>query len=158
MNEFILQSTLNEQDFIKAFNKNNVEYMLVGGLSVFVHGYGRTTGDMDIWVNKTAPNYLKIQLAFRDFGMPLFDMTIDNFLGDKNDVYSFGREPQKIDVMTAVKGLSFEEAYPNSIRAKLEDTELVVIGVDDLIKAKSAVSRTKDKLDIEMLKKLFNKK
>ncbi|AMS27378.1 hypothetical protein AEM51_10485 [Bacteroidetes bacterium UKL13-3] len=146
------------QDFIKAFNENKVEYMLVGGLSVFVHGYGRTTGDMDIWVNKTPENYHKVHLAFRDFGMPVFDMTIENFLGDSNDVYSFGREPQKIDIMTAVKGLDFNEAYLNRIQSVLEDTELCVIGVDDLIKAKTAVSRTKDKLDIEMLKKLFKKR
>lgn len=146
------------RDFILAFNKNEVEYMLVGGLSVFAHGYGRTTGDMDIWVNKTKENYSKIELAFGDFGMPMFDMTLTNFLGDKNDVYSFGREPQKIDLMTAVKGLIFSEAYPNRVKSKIKDTALFVIGVDDLIKAKTAVSRTKDKLDIEMLKKLFNKK
>ena len=112
------------QDFIKAFNENKVEYMLVGGLSVFVHGYGRTTGDMDIWVNKTPENYHKVHLAFRDFGMPVFDMTIENFLGDSNDVYSFGREPQKIDIMTAVKGLDFNEAYLNRIQSVLEDTVL----------------------------------
>ena len=103
-------------------------------------------------------NYHKVHLAFRDFGMPVFDMTIENFLGDSNDVYSFGREPQKIDIMTAVKGLDFNEAYLNRIQSVLEDTELCVIGVDDLIKAKTAVSRTKDKLDIEMLKKLFKKR
>jgi hypothetical protein len=146
------------RDFILSFNKYEVEYMLVGGLSVFAHGYGRTTGDMDIWVNKTENNYLKIKMAFSDFGMPMFDMTIDNFLSDKNDVFSFGREPQKIDLMTALKGLTFDDAYLNKVKSQIKGTELFLIGVDDLIKAKSAVSRTKDKLDIEMLKKLFNKK
>ncbi len=146
------------RDFILSFNKYDVEYMLVGGLSVFAHGYGRTTGDMDIWVNKTEYNYLKIKMAFSDFGMPMFDMTIDNFLSDKNDVFSFGREPQKIDLMTALKGLTFDDAFHNKVKSQIKNTELFIIGVDDLIKAKSVVSRTKDKLDIEMLKKLFNRK
>ncbi len=146
------------RDFILSFNKNSVEYMLVGGISVFAPGYGRTTGDMDIWVNKTEENYLRIENAFLDFGMPMFDMTLKNFLSDKFDVFSFGREPQKIDLMTALKGLTFEEAFPNKVKSSIKNTELFIIGVDDLIKAKSVVSRTKDKLDIEMLKKLFNKK
>lgn len=127
-------------------------------MAVFQYLFMATVVLQAIWMNKTAENYHRIELAFRDFGMPVFDMTLENFLGAKNDVYSFGREPQKIDIMTAVKGLNFEDAYPNRVQSTLENTELYVIGVDDLIKAKSAVSRTKDKLDIEMLKKLFNKK
>lgn len=67
------------RDFILSFNNNNVEYMLVGGLSVFAHGYGRTTGDMDLWVKKTKENYAKISKAFIDFGMPMFDMTLKIF-------------------------------------------------------------------------------
>jgi len=53
------------QDFLKALNEFQVEYILVGGYSVILHGYSRTTGDMDIWVKKTKENYLKIGRAFR---------------------------------------------------------------------------------------------
>jgi len=59
------------QDFLKALNEYQVEYILVGGYSVILHGYSRTTGDLDIWVKKTKENYIKIALAFRRFGMPL---------------------------------------------------------------------------------------
>ena len=79
------------QDFLKSLNEYNVEYILVGGYSVILHGYSRTTGDMDIWVKKTKENYLKIGKAFRRFGMPLFDMTESNFLSNPAfDVFTFG--------------------------------------------------------------------
>lgn len=63
------------RDFITALNKNAVKYILVGGYSVILHGYPRTTGDMDIWVERSDENYTKILMAFEDFGMPVFDMT-----------------------------------------------------------------------------------
>jgi hypothetical protein len=56
------------RDFIKCFNDYNVKYILVGGYSVILHGYSRTTGDMDIWVERTAENYNNIKIAFSHFG------------------------------------------------------------------------------------------
>ena len=67
-------------DFLKALNQQQVEYILVGGYSVILYGYSRTTGDMDILVNKTKENYQRLLKAFHDFKMPVFDMTEDNFL------------------------------------------------------------------------------
>ena len=68
------------RDFIAALNNNEVRYMLVGGYSVILHGYSRTTGDMDLWVERTKENYLKIRKSFEEFGMPVFDMSEENFL------------------------------------------------------------------------------
>jgi hypothetical protein len=82
------------RDFIHALNNNKVKYILVGGFSVILHGYSRTTGDIDIWVEKKPENYQKIKLAFLEFGMPVFDMTEKNFLEHKNwDVFTFGLPP-----------------------------------------------------------------
>ena len=76
--------------FIKCFNNNRVKYILIGGYSVILHGYSRTTGDMDIWVERTPENYLKIKRAFLHFGMPLFDMTEKVFLKNEAlDVFTF---------------------------------------------------------------------
>jgi hypothetical protein len=61
--------------FIQSLNKHEVQYILVGGYAVILHGYRRVTGDMDIWVNRTKENYPRIAPAFADFGLPLFDMT-----------------------------------------------------------------------------------
>jgi len=63
------------QDFLKALLKANVDFILVGGYAVILHGYSRTTGDMDVWVDRTQTNYKKLTLAFQYFGMPVFDMT-----------------------------------------------------------------------------------
>jgi hypothetical protein len=60
------------RDFLDALNHNEVKYILVGGFSVILHGYPRTTGDMDIWVQRSSENYQKIKKAFFEFGMPVF--------------------------------------------------------------------------------------
>lgn len=60
------------RDFLLTPNKNGVRYLLVGGYSVILHGYSRTTGDMDLWVDRTADNHAIIVAAFREFGMPVF--------------------------------------------------------------------------------------
>lgn len=79
------------QDFLRSLNNNEVDYILVGGYAVILHGYARTTGDMDIWVQKTAENYHKLVKAFIEFQMPIFDMTLENFLYNEDvDVFSFG--------------------------------------------------------------------
>ena len=74
------------RDFIQALNEQQVEYVLVGGMAVILHGYVRSTGDMDIWVNKTKLNYQRLVKAYTQFGMPLFDMTESAFLSDQYDV------------------------------------------------------------------------
>src|SRR5271170_7595954 len=99
------------RDFIQALNNNNVEYILVGGYAVILHGYRRVTGDMDVWVNKTTENYSRLTRAFSEFGLPVFDMTESTFLNtDIADVFSFGRPPISIDIITKLKGVDFDDA------------------------------------------------
>lgn len=59
------------REFLNALNNNKVKYLLVGGYSVILHGYSRTTGDMDIWVDRTKENYVLLNSAFEEFGMPI---------------------------------------------------------------------------------------
>jgi hypothetical protein len=140
------------REFIQSFEKNKVEYILVGGFAVILHGYPRTTGDIDLWVNRTKDNYKKIEFAFLDFGMQLFDMTQDNFLHHKYwDVFTFGKSPVAIDIMVKVKGLEFEASFKNAVFFKDEDLNLRTLSKDDLIKAKLAVKRGKDLDDLENL-------
>lgn len=142
------------QEFLKAFEECEVEYLLVGGYSVIIHGYNRTTGDMDIFVNPIKENYKKITNAFAKFGMPLFGMSQERFLDtDQYDVFEYGRPPMAIDIITKLKGVSFIEAYKNSIRYKIDETlSINVIHVNQLIQNKLNVGRLKDKNDIEYLK------
>lgn len=61
------------REFIQCLNSTDVEYMLVGGYATIIHGYNRTTGDLDLWVRRSKENYDKIVHAFEQFRMPLFE-------------------------------------------------------------------------------------
>ena len=139
-------------DFIKALNANDVEYMVVGGYAVIFHGYPRTTGDLDVWVNKSEENYDRLVSALSDFQMPVFDMTRGNFLNNPQfDVFAFGRSPISIEILNAVKGLDFEKAYANAISKEIDSTPVRFLSRSDLIDAKRAANRPRDINDIENL-------
>ena len=140
------------RDFIEALNNNQVRYILVGGYSVILHGYARTTGDMDLWVERTKDNYLKIKNAFEEFGMPVFDMTEENFLYHPNwDVFTFGIPPVAIDLMIGLEGFNFQELFDRSIIFKDDELNIRVIHKTDLIEAKKKAGRSKDLDDLENL-------
>lgn len=141
------------REFIQALNDNDVEYVLVGGMAVILHGYVRGTGDMDVWVNKTRENYLKLTKAYRQFGMPLFDMNESNFLGTEYDVFSIGVQPVKIEVMTSVKGLEFNETFSMAQFYDEDGLKIRFIHINHLLQAKKAAGRFRDLDDIEQLTK-----
>ena len=140
------------RDFLTALHQHDVRYVLVGGYSVILHGYSRTTGDLDIWVEKSAENYQRLVGAFRTFGMPVFDMTAANFLTNPNfDVFTFGRPPVAIDVITNLKGLTFAEAYQQAADRSIEGLTVRLINYQHLLKAKRAAGRPRDHNDIDNL-------
>lgn len=141
------------REFIQALNEHEVEYVLVGGMAVILHGYVRGTGDMDVWVNKTKENYSRLKKAYRQFGMPLFDMTEENFLGEQYDVFGIGVQPVKIEVMTNVKGLLFDETYAMAQTYDEDGLKIKFIHINHLIQAKKASGRFRDLDDIEQLTK-----
>lgn len=140
------------KDFLQSLNNNNVEYLLVGGYAVILHGYARTTGDMDIWVNRTSANYQNILAAFLEFKMPVFDMTEENFLNHLDwDVFRYGRKPVAIDIMTKMGGLDFNECYRMRTEHYVDGLLIKLVHYSDLIKAKKAAGRFKDLDDLEKL-------
>jgi hypothetical protein len=142
------------RDFLVALKNNNVEYILVGGYAVILHGYSRTTGDLDIWVNKTKENYNRLVSAFKEFKMPLMGMTEEKFLNQPDvDVFTYGRAPVSIDIMTSVKGLNFQESYQHSVEIEIEKIKIRLIDYRDLIAAKKSSGRFKDLDDLDNLKK-----
>lgn len=141
------------RDFLTSLNNHGVRYVLVGGYSVILHGYSRTTGDMDLWVERTADNYAKIVAAFQDFGMPVFDMTESNFLEHPAwDVFTFGLPPVAIDVMISIDGFSFDEIYQRSVIFNDGGLQVRVIHKNDLVALKQRAGRSKDLDDLENLK------
>ena len=141
------------QEFLQNLNNHEDEYVLVGGYSVILHGYTRTTGDLDVWVNPTLINFNKLHKACFDFGLLLDDLTEDNFLRNDNiDVFTFGRSPISIDLMKKVKGLDFDETYKHSFVTEVQGIQINVIHKNHLIVAKEASNRPKDQDDILHLK------
>lgn len=143
------------RDFISALNEADVKYILVGGYSVILHGYSRTTGDMDIWVERSQANYKQIVIAFINFGMPVFDMTEDNFLNHSEwEVFTFGLPPASIDLMIKVKGLEFRECFDQALYFEESGIKIRTIHINNLLQAKRASGRPKDLDDLKNLKEL----
>jgi len=138
-------------DFLKALQNNQVKYLLVGGYAVIMNGYVRSTSDMDVWIDKTKENYLKLANAFYEFGAPIFSKK--DFLSNDFDVWAIGREPNKIEILTAVKGIEFDESYSTHNLFDIGLFKVPFINLATLLKAKEAAGRYKDKADIEELKK-----
>jgi len=138
-------------EFLELLGKHEVEYLLVGGYAVILNGYVRSTGDLDLWVNKSKENYTKLVKVYSDFGAPIFPF--EEFDNDKFDVWSIGVEPTKIEVLTHVDGLNFYDSTKRCNYLKIQNLKIPYINYDDLLKNKEASGRYKDLADIEQLKK-----
>lgn len=139
-------------DFFNALNNARVRYLLVGGYAVVLHGYHRTTGDLDIWVEQTRENYQRLLKGFAEFKIPLTAIEESDFLGNTGmDVFTLGRPPVAIDIMTSVKGLNFHQAYALSSMFNTTGVQVRLLDLDSLIVAKAASGRHKDLDDIEHL-------
>lgn len=142
------------QDFLRALWQHEVRYILVGGYSVILHGYSRTTGDLGVWVERSVDNYQRLTQAFLAFEMPTFDMSAHNFLDNPAmDVFTFGRQPVAIDIITQLKGLDFAKAFSAAATIEVEGLPVRLIQYQHLLAAKKAAGRPRDKNDIDNLRK-----
>ena len=108
---------------------------------------------MDLWVERTSENYHQLIKAFQIFGMPVFDMTEENFLSHPIwDVFTFGSPPVAIDIMVKLEGLQFEEVFQKAIYFEDDDLKIRTINRNDLITAKKNAGRAKDINALENLK------
>lgn len=143
------------QEFLLALNKNEVKYVLVGGYSVIYHGFPRTTGDLDLFVEVSKSNYKKLAQAFEQFQMPLFDMSEESFLHQNQiNVYTFGRPPVCIEILKEISGFTFHEIYSNALNTIFEEIPMKVIHINDLKRNKKLSGRAKDLNDLENLSKI----
>jgi hypothetical protein len=143
------------RDFITLLNKHKVAYILVGGYAVILHGYRRTTGDLDIWVNQTKENFFRLIKVYREFGLHEEDMNEENFLSsDTFNVFSYGIPPICIEVLTELKGCEFNEAYKLSKLYEEEGLMIRFLHLNTLKDSKKAAGRYKDLDDLEKLSML----
>ena len=126
--------------------------MLVGGYAVIYHGYNRSTGDLDIFVEATVANYNRIAEAFEEFKMSVFDMTQSTFLNTESyEVFTFGVPPVSIDIITVLRGVTFDEAFTMSTNGLIDGITIRVLLKNGLLLAKKLSNRPKDLEDIHQL-------
>jgi predicted nucleotidyltransferase len=139
------------KEFVELLQKNNATYLIVGGYAVGVHGHPRFTGDLDIWLNPTTENAKKILQTVNEFGFSSFNLTVADFEKEGN-VIQLGYPPLRIDLLTSIDGVTFEECYQNRKEVNIEGVIVNFIGYWDLLKNKQQTGRAKDIDDIEHLK------
>jgi hypothetical protein len=139
------------KEFVELLIKNKVEYLIVGGYAVGVHGHPRYTGDLDIWLNPSEENATKILLCINEFGFSSFNLKIEDLTKEGN-VIQLGYPPLRIDLLNKIDGVEFNNCYKNKIIVNIDDILVNFIGYDDLIKNKKETGRHKDLDDLENLK------
>jgi len=137
-------------EFLRLLNANEVEYLLVGGFAVAIHGYPRATADMDVWVSRRADNARRIVTALRDFGFDLPSLTPELFL-DPDRIVRMGVAPLRIELLTSIDGVDFDECAQRSVVQVVGGARIPVIGLEDLKSNKRASGRSKDLADLENL-------
>lgn len=139
------------REFIELLIKNKAEYLIVGGYAVGVHGHPRFTGDLDIWLNPSPKNAALILRAVNEFGFSSYGLTESDFIKPGN-VIQLGYPPLRIDLLTEIDGVAFEECYKNKKEVIVDDLPVSFIGYHDLLKNKKVSGRPRDIDDIENLK------
>ena len=148
---------LNEdyKEMLQILLKNEVKFLIVGAYAMGAHGYPRGTGDFDIWVEASAENSKKIYKSLSEFGAPLSDIREETFV-EKGIFFQIGVVPRRIDIITHIDGIVFEEAYKTKELIDVENLQIPFLSKEDLIKNKESTGRKKDKLDADYLKKNTN--
>ena len=127
--------------------------MLVGAYAVAAHGLPRATGDIDLWVKRSPDNASRVLAALRRFGAPLSNLSAEDFL-KADTIVQLGVTPRRIDVLTEITGVGYEEAEAERQLVTIEGITIPVIGISHLIQNKKAVGRPQDQADVARLEAL----
>lgn len=138
------------KDMLSEFIDSAVDFMLVGAYALAAHGYPRSTGDIDIWVRADKHTGPLVYDCLSRFNAPLHDLTVDD-LSTPGIVFQIGVPPVRIDILTKIDGVLFEDAWANRTTVDWDGLKIPVIGLADLIKNKRSTGRTKDLADAEQL-------
>jgi predicted nucleotidyltransferase len=138
------------KEFLKLLNAHQTKYLLIGGYAVGYHGYPRATADMDIWIAMNPENAEKVVAALKQFGFNVPDLSVEMFL-QLNQIIRMGVPPVRIEILTTISGVSFEECYPERVVDELDGVEVNLISLRHLKINKKAFGRHKDLDDLENL-------
>ena len=137
-------------DILSGFSEEEVEYLLVGAYALAAHGLPRATGDIDLWVRPSPENASRVWSALLRFGAPLSDLSRADLV-EEGVIFQIGVAPRRIDILTSVEGVTFDEAWPARTHVEVEGVRVVVIGREHLIRNKRAAGRPQDLADVARL-------
>jgi len=138
------------KEFLKLLNANQVEYLLIGGYAVGYHGYVRATADMDVWVEPSLDNARKAASALRDFGFDMPELS-EELLLKPDTVVRMGVPPFRLEVLSSISGVTFEECHAERVVDLIDDVEVPIISLRHLKINKRVSGRGKDLVDLEHL-------
>lgn len=147
-----MSTTLNSDysDLLRTFVAEKVDFLLIGAHALALHGLPRFSEDIDIWTRATPKNAQRVYDALATFGAPMIDVAAEDF-ARPDVVYQIGIAPIRIDILTDISGVSFDDAWARRMETTIDGIPVCVIGRDDLIANKRATGRPKDLLDAEAL-------
>ena len=135
---------------LSALSAEGVEFMLVGAHALAAHGFVRATQDIDILVRPTPQNASRVFAALKAFNAPLFDLS-EADLVDPDVIYQVGVEPNRIDIMNDISGVSWEEAWAGRTEISIEGLRVSVLGIEEFVRNKRASGRPKDRADLILI-------
>jgi len=138
------------KEFLQSLNSEGVEYLVVGGHAVAFHGYPRATADLDVWVARSSENAGKLERAVRAFGFDVPDLDMGLFL-QEDTVIRMGAPPIRIEILTSISGVGFEECHQARDVVELEGVTVSFISLEHLKINKRAAGRHQDLSDLEHL-------
>lgn len=140
------------RDLLAEFAGADVRFLIVGAHALGVHGVPRATVDLDVWIDRSPPNVDRVWQALAAFGAPLDALNISKSDFTKPDVViQFGLPPYRIDILTGITGVTFDEAWPERIDDLFNDVPAHYLGRTALMRNKRAAGRHKDLADLESL-------
>ena len=134
-------------EMLAALSAAGADFMVIGAHAVAVYARPRATGDLDIWIRSTPDNAARVWVALSAFGAPLHELTRDDLATD-DLVFQIGVAPNRIDLLTTIGGVSFDDAWNRRTTVELWGLAVPVIGRDDLITSKRAAGRPRDLADL----------
>ena len=140
------------RELLKCFLCHDVRFLIIGGHAVSYHGYSRFTKDLDLWIERSDSNALKIVAALREFGFDFEGLSPEMFTAESS-MTQICREPNRVDILHTIEGVKFSDCYPRSLRANIDGTPMPIISKADLLLNKIATARPQDLADADQLQK-----
>ena len=137
-------------EFIACLTARGAEFLIVGAYALAMHGVPRFTGDLDILIRPTAENGQRVLEAVADFGFPTGTLTADDVANPRR-ILEMGVPPVQLHVMSAISGVSWDDAQMDAVVANLGGQDVRILGRASLIRNKRAAARPKDLADLDAL-------